>query len=327
MTDSAALDPALFRPDAIGAETAAANARLEIMLAGIGPIHAHQPEEIRAAREEGRGIWGPIVRSSMAVERTIDGPAGPLGLRVFLPDRIDGVYLQIHGGGFVLGRAHHSDQRNETIARACHLAVVSVDYRLAPEDPYPAGPDDCEAAAVWLARNARAEFGSDRLLIGGESAGANLVVATLVRLRDHHAFQGFVGANLAYGWFDLSDTPSVRRWGERELILSAPTMTWFSDHYVAAGLRRDPDVSPLYADLRGLPRALFTAGTLDPLLDDSLFTYTRWIAAGNAAELAVYPGGVHGFTSMPIALARRAEEQIERFLAHSVAESAPAVYE
>jgi len=132
---------------------------------------------------------------------------------------------------------------------------------------------------------------------------------------------GFLAVNLVYGWFDLSDTPSVRRWGERELILSARTMSWFSDYYVPAQRRRDPEVSALYADLRGLPPALFSAGTLDPLLDDSLFMHARWIAAGNEAELAVYPGGVHGFTSMPTPIAKAALQRIDGFLSAVVASS------
>jgi len=309
------LDPALFAPSAIDPETAAANAVLEAQLEAVGGIHQYDPETVRAAREAGKGTFGPIVRSDMAQERAIDGPAGPLTLRIFVPETVTGVYLQIHGGGFVLGRAHHSDERNEMIARACNLAVVSLDYRLAPEDPFPAGPDDCELAAVWLVKHTKAEFGSERLLIGGESAGANLAVDALIRLRERHGFSDFCAANLVYGWFDLSDTPSVRRWGERELVLSSRTMSWFSDHYVPAGRRRDPDVSTLYADLHGLPPALFSAGTLDPLLDDSLFMHSRWIAAGNQAELAVYPGGVHGFTSMATPIAKSALERIDAFLA------------
>jgi acetyl esterase/lipase len=110
-------------------------------------------------------------------------------------------------------------------------------------------------------------------------------------------------------------TPSVRRWGERNLILSTPILEWFLDHFVPDARRRgDPDVSPLHADLSGLPPALISVGTLDPLLDDSLFLHARWLAAGGRAELAVYPGGIHGFDAFPGELGRRARQRIEAFL-------------
>jgi acetyl esterase/lipase len=109
-------------------------------------------------------------------------------------------------------------------------------------------------------------------------------------------------------------TPSVRRWGPRNLILSTPIVEQFADWFVPPALRADPDVSPLYADLRGLPPALFSVGTLDPLLDDSLFMAARWRAAGNRAELVVYPGGVHAFTAFPIPLATSANLRMLAFL-------------
>src|SRR5690606_5171609 len=101
----------------------------------------------------------------------------------------------------------------ERLVDHCGLAVVSVDYRLAPEAPYPAAPDDCEAAARWLAAEAKERFGTDRLFIGGESAGAHLSVVTMVRLRDRHRLTPFCGANLNAGCFDLALTPSARRFG------------------------------------------------------------------------------------------------------------------
>lgn len=308
------IDHSVFDPAAIDPETAAFNAQVEALLAAAPATHTVEPAVTRAARESGKGAFGPLMLSEMATERTIPTPSGDLTLRLFLPETVEGVYLHIHGGGWVLGRAHHSDVRNEQIARGSNLAVVSVDYRLAPEDPYPAGSDDCEAAALWLAERAGAEFGTERLLIGGESAGGHLAAATLLRMRDRHGFGGFAGANLVYGVYDLSGTPSVRGWGERNLVLSTPIMEWFFDHYVPMERRREPDVSPLYADLRGLPPALFTVGTLDPLLDDSLFMHARWLAAGNEAQLAVYPGGVHGFNSFPVGIAREANARIDAFL-------------
>ena len=254
-----------------------------------------------------------------ARSRSIQGPAGPLGLRVIVPDEVRGVYLHIHGGGWALGAPHHADVANLRIATGLGLAVVSVDYRLAPEDPYPAGPDDCEAAALWLVENAKSEYGSDRLLIGGESAGANLSAATLLRMRDRHGYRGFAAANLVFGCFDFAMTPSVRRWGDRNLILSTPIIDWFERLYVPEERWGDPDVSPLQGDLRELPPALFTVGSLDPLLDDSLFMHARWLASGNESELCVYPGGIHGFTAFPIPLAKEAAASMDGFLERCLA--------
>jgi acetyl esterase len=89
-----------------------------------------------------------VLRSEMGVDREIAGPAGALRLRTFVPDQVDGVLLHIHGGGFVVGSPELTDLLHETLSKELNLAFVSIDYRLAPEHPYPAGPDDCEAAAV-----------------------------------------------------------------------------------------------------------------------------------------------------------------------------------
>jgi acetyl esterase/lipase len=308
------LDPAVFRPESIDPETAAFNAQFEALFAAQPPTHTQTPAAVRAARAEGKGPRGPIVRSPNAKQRVIDGPAGPLTLRMFLPPRVDGVYLHIHGGGWVLGSADAQDERLERICNACNLAVLSVEYRLAPEHPYPAGPDDCEAAAAWLAKNAPAEFGSSRLLTGGESAGAHLAVVTMLRMRDRQGYTSFSGAYLGYGLYDPDLTPSARRWGDRPLVLNTPVLDWFSDHFVPKHLRRDPDVNPLFADLHDMPPALFVVGTLDPLLDDTLFLHARWLAAGNQAQLHVYPGGIHGLDGLATSMAKQAQARQEAFL-------------
>jgi acetyl esterase/lipase len=312
------IDPKLFLPDAVDPETAAFNTELERMLSAMPPFITFPPSVIREMREAGQGFFGPIIREDWARDITIPGPAGKIPLRLFVPDVVEGVYLHIHGGGFVLGHAHHQDPLLAMIAKKCEVAVVSVEYRLAPEDPYPAGPDDCEAAAVWLVANAKREFGADRLVIGGESAGANLAAVTLLRMRDRHGFTGFAGANLTFGVFDLSMTPSARRFGDRNLIINTPIMRWFNDHYIPSADPRDPDISPVYADLHDMPPALFTIGTLDPLLDDSLFMHARWLAAGNEAGLDVYPGGVHGFIAFPLEIGRRAHARMLDFIARAV---------
>jgi acetyl esterase/lipase len=308
-----ALAPALFDPAAIAPETLRFNEELEKTLAETPSILDVPPAVVRQARIEGRGIW-TIQRLGHGESRTIPGPAGPIPLRIFRPERSRGAFLHLHGGGWTLGAEDQQDVLLDAVARATGLSAVSVGYRLAPEHPYPAGPDDCEAAARWLIGAAARELGGELLAIGGESAGAHLAVVTMLRLRDRHGLSPFRAANLVFGCYDLGMTPSVRRWGPRNLVLSTPIVAQFSDWFVPPALRADPDVSPLYADLRGLPPALFSVGTLDPLLDDSLFMAARWRAAGSRAELAVYPGGIHAFTAFPIPLAMAANVRVLSFL-------------
>ena len=241
--------------------------------------------------------------SDRAVDRTIDGPAGPIRLRTFAAEQPDGVLLHIHGGAWLAGSPEMTDQLHDIIVDTCNLAVVSVDYRLAPEHPSPAGPDDCEVAACWLLEHAADELGSDRLLIGGESAGAHLAAVTLLRMRDKHdSVDRFLGANLVFGAYDLSRTPSQRGVG---IVPGTDILdgTGFPLDLFLPGMpeerRRDPDVSPLYADLRGMPPALFSVGGTDHLLDDTLFMAARWEMAGNRSELLVYPDTPHGCIALP----------------------------
>ena len=248
-----------------------------------------------------------MLRSEVAVDREISGPAGPLRLRTFVPDHVDAVFLHIHGGGFVAGSPEMTDLLHEILSKELNLAFVSVDYRLAPEHPYAAGPDDCEAAALWLIEHAEREFGSARLLIGGESAGAHLAACTLLRLRDRGTVDRFCGANLVFGIFDLGRTPSQRGVPERPDLLTVEQIEYFAELFtpdMSPEDRRDPGVSPLYADLHGLPPALFTVGADDHLVDDTLFLAGRWELAGNNTELLVYPEGPHGCIGMPSVLER-----------------------
>lgn len=313
------IDPTCFAASSVDEETGAANERLEAMLAAVPSVDELEPAVVREARERGQSIWGPIECLERGESRTIPGPAGDLPVRIFPCAEPRGVYLHLHGGGWTLGSERHHDPYLDAVSREARVAVMSVGYRLAPEHPYPAAPDDCEAAALWLVEHARRELGSERLVIGGESAGAHLAVVTLLRMRERHGAVPFRAANLVYGCYDLTLTPSARRWGERNLVLSTPILEYFLDHFVAdPGLRAHPDVSPLFADLSGMPPALLSVGTLDPLLDDSLFMALRWEAAGNRAELAVHPGGVHGFDAFPTALARRARARCTHFVAGAV---------
>ncbi len=292
------------------AETRAFNVELERRLATMPPIHMLPPQESRRIRREGLGIWPAPVFLDKAQTLEIDGPGGRIPLRIIAPDREStGTFLHIHGGGWTLGENDMQDPRLDRLARDTGLTVVSVGYRLAPENPYPAGPDDCEAAALWLLgeEGRTTVAGTGSAAIGGDSAGAHLAAVTLLRLRDRHSISGaFDAAVFQYGGFDLSMSPSQRLWGERNLILSEPIIGWFVDQFVPGRdpeQRRDPDISPLFADLTGMPPAVFTVGTQDPLLDDTLFMEARWRISGSATDLRVWQEAPHGFVALPMTVA------------------------
>ncbi|HKV05389.1 MAG TPA: alpha/beta hydrolase [Candidatus Acidoferrales bacterium] len=314
-------DPAVFRPAGASAETLATNEVFrKAMSAGPDWWDIGAPA-YRAAMVSGRGGFPPPEKSARARTIQIDAKGGhKIPLRVIAPERAKGVYIHIHGGGLVFGSAEGQDPMLERIAQGTGMACASVEYRLAPENPYPAAWDDCESAAAWVVKNAKSEFGTDVLTIGGESAGALLTATTLLRMRDRHGYTGFRCANLSYGVFDSSMTPSQRNAPDKGILVGRLSIQKFCEAYLPKGTdARDPDVSPLYADLKNLPPAIFTVGTIDPLLDDSLFLYARWIAAGNEAELAVYPGAPHGFNIFPLPQGPAANARIDAFLKRALA--------
>ncbi|MDQ0392571.1 alpha/beta hydrolase [Labrys monachus] len=305
------VDPALFRPEAVAPETSAMNADIVAKMSSLPDIWAFPAEMIREVRRQGKGLFPAQAKSPRARTEIIEGPNGRVPVRIIAPHASSGVYLHIHGGGWMLNQADFQDETLERIVEATGLACISVEYRLAPEHPYPAGPDDCETVALWLAGAAAGRFGTDRLFIGGESAGATLSAVTLLRLRDRHGLTPFRGANLVAGCYDLGMTPSARRFGLEKLVLTSRDIELFVRAYVPAGQSlRSPDVSPLYADLAGMPPALFSIGTRDALVDDTLFMATRWEVAGGSAALRIWPGGCHVFRGFdfPMAEAAFAEE-------------------
>lgn len=309
----------LCSPDAITASTHAVNARLAEALAAIAP-----PDELPAMREAYvRGELGlpASPKSPRARTMTIDGPAGPIGLRILVPDAVRGVYFHIHGGGWIAGSNDTWDEQLEYLGQEAGMVAVSVDYRLAPEHPAPAAIDDCVAVASWLIEHAEREFGTSWLSIGGESAGSNLAALTLLRLRDAGKGDAFRAASLLYGVFDLSLTPSVFRVKGAPFI-SLEAMRQFTAAFAGGMDLKDPALSPLYADLHDLPPALLSVGSVDPLLDDSLFMFMRWQAAGSLAQLAIYPGGTHGFNTLNGELAAAGNRGIATFLKAMLTEGA-----
>jgi acetyl esterase/lipase len=285
---------------------------VELMGVG-GAVPTDRDERVHQQREMMRAM--EIVSPAGADQEIAGVPC-----RVFRPDApARAVYLHFHGGAMMIGSPLLNDTSNADIASRFDVAVVSVDYRLAPEHPHPAGSDDCLAVARWLVEHAESEFGTARLLFGGESAGGYYAALTLLRVRDElDAIDRVLGANLVFGVYDLSGTPSVRgaRPSDVTDILEESIFPFVNECFLP-GLTpeecKDPSISPLYGDLHDMPPALFTVGTADHLLDDSLFMAARWAAYGNDSELAVYPDGIHAFSGFPTELAKRSLERIDLF--------------
>jgi acetyl esterase len=197
---------------------------------------------------------------------------------------------------------------------------------MAPEYPFPAPLDDCVAAVRWIRAEAQ-QLGvdPDRVVLAGDSAGANLALASLLDLRDAGTStteRPCRGGALFYGCFwRRLDTPPHARFGDGSLRLGTDEMRWFWQHYLGDSSRPDPRAEPIYADLRRLPPLFLMAAALDPLFDDTLELDRRLEAAGVARELKVYPGLVHGFLQMTPrcaaarAAVRDAGQAIRRMLA------------
>jgi acetyl esterase len=298
------------------------------------------PEELEGLREEARQMAGAIsdmysggaaeptgsvdrVTSARAMLSSLEQPSddgvdeevGGVPCRVFRPaGASQGTYLHFHGGAMIMGSPRMNDQANAALAKRLPVTVVSVDYRLAPEHPFPAGSDDCLAVA-----SAVIEREQGPIVVGGESAGGYFAALVLLRIRDElGAIDRITAANLVYGVFDLSSTPSGQgiRPSEVKDVLGDGD-DYVIHAYIPGMTRMDarrPDVSPMWAHLHDMPPALFTVGSADHLLDDSLFMSRRWEAYGNEAELAVYPDCIHGFNGFPMEMAKRANERIDTFL-------------
>jgi len=319
MASPAAISADMFGSDAIDPQTTAANAALVEDLKAAG--WTFPPASVEALRDIFRRT--PRYRSPRAETIRVPTPYGDAPARVLRSSDPTGVYMFCHPGGFVFGSADEHDAALERIARSTGMTALSVDYRLAPEHPYPAGLDDCEHVARWLLDHGAGQFGSDRLVVGGCSAGANLALCTMLRLREADGFRRIAGACLLYGNYDLTMTPSQRNADPERFLISTASLEWLYGQYVATDISRgDPDVSPLYADLSGLPATLLMVGTNDSLLDDTLFLACRLLRVQNHCALHLIPGGEHVFDVLDTPASREAVARMDAFLAWCVTDGA-----
>ncbi|ETI26516.1 hypothetical protein G647_03293 [Cladophialophora carrionii CBS 160.54] len=220
-----------------------------------------------------------------------------------------------------LGDAYSQDLLLAEICNSSSLVVVSVDYRLAPEHPYPAALEDCCTVAEWLVRHSREKWRCEMSFIGGESAGGTLSALVLLHLKRRGALSHIKGVVLSYGNFDLSALPSLRELGPSDApILSYDDAENFLHAYLP-GLQPDqrkaPTMSPAYDKLDGLVPALFIVGTKDGLLDDTVMMAWRWQLAGNEAIVKFVPGACHGFMTFnghAVEVTRRGWDLMIKFL-------------
>ena len=276
------------------------------------------PAEARKQMEEAPRLPVPEVAVGRIVDRTIPGPDGEIPIRIYTPEgEPDGAaspaLVFFHGGGWVIGSIESHDGTARALVRDGRCVVVSVDYRLAPEHPFPAAPDDCAAATRWVAENA-AEIGVDpaRIAVGGDSAGGNLAAVVAQMLRDQGG-PALVFQLLVYPVTSFDrNTPSMVRNAEG-YFLTRDAMLWFDGHYAPdAEQRANPYAAPLLAaDLSGLPPALVITAELDPLCDEGEAYAGKLSKAGVPVTHTQYTGVFHGFLGMAGLIAKASEAQRE----------------
>ena len=289
------------------------NAAFEAMMAGMpNPLHvehlqtddqwqALRTQMLELGKSEGvlPAKLRPWLQKAEELEENIviPGPAGDLPVQLIKPvGEVRGALLHTHGGGWISGESAQFGHWHAMAAEQCGLLVAGVDYRLAPQAPYPAALDDCEAAALWLIDRARAEYGVEPVFVRGESAGGHLALTTAMRLKNRHGYR-FRGVISEVPLTDFTNGLPSRLDG---FGVDAEACRQIADAFIPdRQMRRDPDASPAYAsvdELRDMPPALFVCGERDGLRDDALLMFMRWRQSGNAAFITIFNGAGHNCT-------------------------------
>ena len=275
----------------------------QMAAAKVPAFHQMTPQ---AAREQmaRRTAGGDTVPVARVEDRKVAGPNGDIPIRIYTPNGNGpfGVLVYFHGGGWVVGSIEMTDQPCRMITNESGCVTVSVDYRLAPEHKFPAGPEDCYAATMWVAENASA-IGCDtkRIAVGGTSAGGTLAAATALMARDRGAPKIFYQLLVYPATQRELNTPSQKQFAEDGYILSRADMEWFWGHYLASDAdARNPYACPARAEtLAGLPQAQVITAEYDPLRDEGEAFAARLHEEGVATVLKRYYGVTHGFFGMP----------------------------
>ncbi len=266
-----------------------------------GSFEDRTPEEARTFRAQLAALNGPAPRMARVEDHTIEQADGSFQVRVLVPiEPAGGVIVYYHGGGWVVGSIDESETLGRKLAERTSCAVVLVDYRLAPEHPYPAAVDDSYAALEWTAERLEDIAGSEvPLFVAGDSAGGNLSAVMAIRARDRNGPEIAMQV-LIYPVTDANfDRPSYTD-PENQLLLTRDSMIWFFDHYIPDASRRsEPEASPLYTeDLSGLPPAVVLTAEHDPLRDEGEEYAQRLTDAGVDVELQRHKGQMHAFFAL-----------------------------
>ena len=280
--------------------------------------------------DQGREIYrlmrpvNPELPIGKVEDRRIPGPAGDIPIRIYTPRSSGpkGVFVNFHGGGWVIGDLETADAMCRGLAEAARCIVVSVDYRLAPEHVYPAAVEDAYAATCWAAEHNQAIGGNGRLGVGGESAGGNLAAVVSLKARNekgpHIDFQ-----LLAYPVVDHDLSRQSYIDNGTGYLLETDTMRWFWDNYCPNPARRaEADASPLLArDHRNLPATLVVTAEFDPLRDEGEVYAEVLKAAGNKVDVIRFDGLVHDFlaTAAMFDVSRKAFERVAAKLKSALA--------
>lgn len=267
-----------------------------------GPkTHELTPDAARGVMRAMREVAdAPVGDLALIRDLSIPGPAGAIPARLYdaRDSREPGpALLYFHGGGFVFGDLHTHEPFCAEAARLLDMPVIAVDYRLAPENPWPAAPDDCEAAARWVAGNP-AELGrvATGLVIAGDSAGGNLTVVTTMALRDAPAKIPVIAQFPIYPVVDqVANYESFAQFGDGYL-LTKDSMSWFTDSYAATV--GHPRTDPLLHSQAGMPPTLVLTASLDPLRDQGRAYAGALAAAGVTVAFREAVGNIHGFVNL-----------------------------